>query len=186
MSLLVKMSDDTTFYNAVAAFRAAKARADDIRKHVVVLYELQPYQDANGGQGTRFVCVARGDTMSQLIKCVDEDKSYKDTSVFLAAERLLSAAGDYYTKDGRLANGPPTEGLLRDCLRDWGGAERPAANDEWIPVERVRGGVESEPASAVVKDYRPDGWAECRDKYGINVVFTRGDDTECEEESHDE
>ena len=174
------MSDDTTFYNAVAAFRAAKARADDIRKPVVVLYELQPYEDANGGQGTRFVRVARGDTMSQLIKCVeDDDRTYKKTSVFLAVHRLLSAAGDYYTEDGTLAIEPPTEGLLRDSIVRWDGKARPA-NDGWIPVENVRGGFESEPASAVAAPPTgggpPPGWETCRDKYGIHVVFTLTDD----------
>lgn len=29
---------------------------------------------------------------------------------------------------------------------------------------------------AVADDFRPIGWTECSDKYGIQIVFTQGDD----------
>ena len=157
------------FEAAVAEFRAAKERADAVQKFVAVLYELRLYEE-NGLQGTRFVFVYHRPTVDEIMEEVDDDSRFNAKSIFLVVKRKLSAAGDYYTDDGRLANGPPTEGLLRDCLMDCDGAERPA-NEEWIDVYNVCGGIECEPASASTDESRPHGWVECSDKYGIQIVF---------------
>lgn len=159
------------FHKEMVAYRAAVAKAEMIRKPVVVLYALRAYEDDNGSQGTRFVMEQAEDTWDQLMEYINSMKSLSEIPLLIV--NLHMAANEiFWTSDGKRAPDQPTRGLLRDSLRTWYGTSISEAHDTWLPVHSVRCGIEDCCATAVAECEEPEGWDDSHvDKYGIEIEF---------------
>ncbi len=165
------------FYALEKQFQALKQRAEETKIKVILVYKLVPYE-YHGAQGTHFVTVGRmwyfpdyHDAFKTQLDCINENLAKFDKNpskeIYLLTERLYSAAGSYYYPDGSIVNlyDEPTEGYLRVRTKN------SPANNVWIYVDNVEGGIESTPANASSKLPKPEGWDGYKDRRDIMVEW---------------
>lgn len=157
------------FFALEEQFQKIKKSAEQTKIKVIKVYKLVPYE-YGGAQGTCFEPVGtmyfqdyheafktQLDTINENLASLDKDHS---KGIYLLVERLYSAAGSYYYPDGTIVKYKPSEGYLRV-----------PANNVWVYVNKVKGGIESFPASASSKSSKPEGWNGCKNKYDIEVEW---------------
>lgn len=172
------MSSFEEFFARRKQYQQTKEDAEKNKINIIKVFKLVPYTHG-GTQKTRFTAygiICRNyhddafkhhDTINNHLAELEATYDNKHTNgIYLLVERLYSVAGTFYYPDGTLEKpDAPTEGYLRVRIN------AVPANNVWVYVNNVRGGIESTPASASCKLPRPDGWNGYRNKNDIVVTW---------------
>lgn len=163
------------FFAIQEQFQAQKRLAEKTKIPVICAYKLIPYE-RRGSQGTSFELIGSmfltnyHEAFETQLDRINRDLAMLDkrqaNGIYLLVERLYSATEHYYYPDGSNADDDePTEGYLRVRIKDC------PANNVWVYVTDVEGGIECTPASATSKLTKPEGWDGCHNKLDIEVKW---------------